>query len=80
MHCILMCDGCPHWTMHSRIRFLPSLQREDGEERHLIGVVLHVLQRLQHAQRLLDVAPERQIVDRGMLDDALREDAAWQAD
>lgn len=38
----------------------------------LIRVLLHVLYRLQYAQCLLHVAPEGQVVDGGVLDDALR--------
>ena len=35
---------------------------------HLIWVVLHVLKRLEHAQRLVDGATERLVVDGGVLD------------
>ena len=38
---------------------------------HLVRVLLHILQCLQDAQCLLDVAPERQVVNSCMLDDAL---------
>lgn len=38
---------------------------------HLVGVLLDILDGLQDTQSLLHAAPERQIIDGGMLDDSL---------
>jgi hypothetical protein len=48
-----------------------SAARRQSLPAHLIGVGLHILDRLQRAQRLVHAAAKGQVVDGGMLHDTL---------
>merc|ERR1719473_575251 len=62
---MVLCWMTPSFRLHRRRARLPARRA------HLIRVVLHVLDRLQSAERLVHGAAEGKVVDGAVLDDAL---------